>query len=48
MRKGLEPPQERDSRSYGDEAEMKAMAPHGRLKKRSKRGLVRHKRHGKR
>lgn len=49
MRKGLEAEQERDARSYGDEPEMKMMSPHGRMKKRSKRGLVRkHRRHGRR
>jgi hypothetical protein len=49
MRKGQEPPQERDARSYGDQTEMQELAPQPRMKRRSKRGLVKHgRRRGKR
>ena len=44
--KGLEPPQERDSRSYADQQDMKDANPKSRLKRRSKRGLVRRHRKG--
>jgi len=36
---GLEPPQERDARSYADQTEMQDMAPQPRMKRRSKAGL---------
>lgn len=38
---GDEPEQERDARSYGMVPEMQAKSPTKRLKKRSKRGLIR-------